>query len=167
MAIALMENDHLLRNQLVRLIRQGNAFTALPQLLDTVPYEITGQRVEGFSHAIWEIVEHIRIALHDLVEYSKDSYYQSPPWPDGFWPEQREARSIEAWNNSEQHINALWEEMIDMLNNPANDLFEPFAANSGHNLLRQGTIVAEHNAYHGGQIAMISKGIGRLQKQSG
>ncbi|MBS3808005.1 MAG: DinB family protein [Bacteroidales bacterium] len=154
-------NNNKLREQLAALISQGNAFTPLPQLLDSIPYEVTGQQVEGFSHTVWELTEHLRIALHDLVEYSKDSHFQSPPWPDGFWPDEPGLASREGWDESVRQIKALQEEMIEMVLDPANDLFEPFVANPDHHLLRQATIVAEHNAYHAGQIAMLSKALGR------
>jgi len=153
--------DRKLREQLERLIRQGNAFTPLSQLFDSIAYDDTGKRVEGFSHTIWELTEHLRIALHDLVEYSKDSHYPSPPWPDGFWPDQPGPSSREEWQESIRQIQALQEEMIAMVQDPDNDLFEPFVANANHHLLRQATIVAEHNAYHGGQIALLSKAIER------
>lgn len=151
------QKDQKLRDQLATMMRQGNAFTPLTDLLESIPYDVTGKQVEGFSHTVWELTEHLRIALHDLVEYSKDSHYASPPWPDGFWPDQPAPASEEAWQESIKKIRALTEEMICLVRNPANDLFEPFEANSEHHLLRQATIVAEHNAYHAGQIAMISK----------
>jgi len=155
------EEDKKLRDQLVAMIRQGNAFRPLPQLLDSIPFEITGKQVEGYDHNIWELTEHMRIALHDLVEYSKDSRYQSPPWPEGFWPDHLKPRSKEEWQQSVKHINELMEEMIEMVDDPSMDLFEPFSANPDHHLLRQATIVAEHNAWHGGQIAVVSKAAGR------
>lgn len=151
------KKDQKLRDQLATMMRQGNAFTPLPDLLESIPYDVTGKQVEGFSHTVWELTEHLRIALHDLVEYSKESHYASPPWPDGFWPDQPAPASEEAWQESVKQIRALTEEMICLVRNPANDLFEPFEANREHHLLRQATIVAEHNAYHAGQIAMISK----------
>ena len=154
------EEDQMLRDQLETMIRQGNAFRPLPQLLDSIPFDITGKQVEGYSHTVWELTEHLRIALHDLVEYSKDSHYQSPPWPEGFWPDHPKPGSKEQWQQSVNHINELMEEMIDMVQDPSNDLFEPFTANKNHHLLRQATIVAEHNAWHGGQIAVVSKAAG-------
>lgn len=156
-----MDNDQKLRDQLAALIRQGNAFKPLLQVLESVPFEATGQRVEGFSHTVWELTEHIRIAFHDLVEYSKDSHYQSPPWPDGFWPDQTRPASEEEWNQTVQAVGELQEEMIALVKDPGNGLFEPFAANAHHHLLRQATIAAEHTAYHAGQIAMLSKAVER------
>ncbi|MBS3770664.1 MAG: DinB family protein [Bacteroidales bacterium] len=151
------DSEQKLRDQLVTMIRQGNAFRSLPQLLDSISYEATGKQVEGFPHTVWELTEHLRIALHDLVEYSKDSHYQSPPWPEGFWPKHSKPRSSEEWKESVRHINDLMEEMVSLVQDPSNDLFQPFDAHPDHHLLRQATIVAEHNAYHGGQIAMLSK----------
>ncbi|MCF8309348.1 MAG: DinB family protein, partial [Bacteroidales bacterium] len=120
-------------------------------------------QMEGFAHTVWELTEHLRLALHDLVEYSKDSHFQSPPWPDGYWPKNPAPASEKEWQNSLQQINDLREEMIRMVQDTSNDLFEPFKANPDHNLLRQATIAAEHTAYHGGQIAMLSKAIERQQ----
>ena len=158
-----MDHDQKLRNQLVKLLSQGNAFMPLFDQLDSVPFENTGVRVKGFAHTIWELTEHIRLALHDLVEYSKDSYYQSPPWPNGYWPENASLGSRKEWAESVEHINNLLNEMISMVKNASNDLLEPFKANKDHNLLRQATIIAEHAAYHSGQIAMLNKALQRLQ----
>jgi len=151
--------EQILREQLVTLMKQGNAFRPMSDLFDSVPYQIVGKQEEGFSHTVWELTEHIRRALHDLVEYSKDSYYQSPPWPEGFWPEQPAPNSEEEWDESVRQINELLHKMIARVQDPSTDLFEPFKANPNHHLLRQATIVAEHNAYHAGQIAMLSKAI--------
>lgn len=158
-----MDNTQQLRERLVKLLQQGSAFKPLPETLKTIPFEVTGQQMEGFAHTVWELTEHLRLALHDLVEYSKDSHFQSPPWPDGYWPKNPAPASEKEWQNSLQQINDLREEMIRMVQDTSNDLFEPFKANPDHNLLRQATIAAEHTAYHGGQIAMLSKAIERQQ----
>jgi hypothetical protein len=159
-----MDKDRELRDRLERLIRQGSAFRPLKDLMANMPYENTGQQVEGFAHTIWELTEHLRLALHDLVEYSKDSHYHSPPWPDGYWPENTGPSSQKEWLETLEQIDSLTEEMISLVQDPSNDLFEPFSANKEHNLLRQATIAAEHNAYHGGQIAMLNGAINRMQK---
>lgn len=156
-----MDTDPKIREQLVKLLNQGRAFTPLPELLRTVPYEVAGVHMDGFSHTVWELMEHIRIALHDLVEYSKDSTFQSPPWPEGYWPEHSEPDSRKAFLESIEQILTLQQEMISLVQDPANDLFEPFQANPAHNLFRQATIAAEHTAYHGGQLAMLSTAIER------
>ena len=152
-----MDTDKVLRNQLVTMMKQGNAFTPLTETLNAVSYDVTGKTVNNFPHTIWELTEHIRLALHDLVEYSKDSHYQSPPWPEGYWPDNRGPYSEDEWKKSVEHIQDLLQEMINRVQDTSNDLFEPFAANPEHNLLRQATIVAEHCAYHAGQIAMLRK----------
>jgi len=159
----LMDNEQKLRNQVVKLLEQGNAFMPVIEKLKSIPYKNTGVRAENFSHTIWELTEHIRLALHDLVEYSKDSHHQSPTWPDEYWPDKPEPGSREQWLESAEQINHLLNEMINMVHDSSNDLFEPFAANPEHHLFRQATIAAEHTAYHGGQIAMIDKAIQRQQ----
>lgn len=158
-----MENTQQLRERLAKLLQQGSAFKPLPETLKSIPFEVTGQEMEGFSHTVWELTEHIRLALHDLVEYSKDSHFQSPPWPDGYWPEHPGPSSEKEWKDSIRQIIELREEMIAMVTDTSKDLFEPFKANASHNLFRQATIAAEHTAYHGGQIAMLSKAIERQQ----
>ncbi|MFO8234673.1 MAG: DinB family protein [Bacteroidales bacterium] len=156
-----MENDKKLRERLVKMIRQGSAFMPLSERFGSISYESAGVKVEGFSHTIWELAEHMRIALHDLVEYSKDSHFESPPWPDGYWPSNPGPGSEKEWLESVQRVHDLMDEMIKLVEDPANDLLAPFEANPDHNLLRQATIFVEHNAYHLGQIAMLSKAIER------
>jgi len=157
-------NDQKLREQLIIHVRQGNAFTPVMSLLQNISYDITGEKIEGFLLTIWEITEHIRRALDDLVSYSRDSFHQSPPWPDKYWPHHTEPQSKKEWETSIKQIYDLIEEMISLIQNPSIDLFEPFKANDKHHLLRQATIVAEHNAYHAGQIAMLSKAIERRRR---
>lgn len=91
----------------MKLLKQGSAFKLLPDTYKAIPYEVTGKQMDGFAHPVWELTEHIRIAFHDLVEYSKDSYFESPPWPDGFWPENPEPSSEKEWKYSIQQINDL------------------------------------------------------------
>jgi hypothetical protein len=161
-----MENDKKLREQLIKLIKQGSAFMPLSERFNSIPYEDTGVQLEGFSHTIWELAEHMRIALHDLVEYSKDSTFESPPWPDGYWPKNSVPNSQKEWLETIEQIENLIQEMTGLVEDPENDLFEPFQANPDHHLLRQATIFAEHNAYHGGQIAMLSKAIERRKNKN-
>lgn len=156
-----MDKDQKLREQLVSLLKQGKAFNPMIDQLKSVHWKQTGKELQGFSHTIWEITEHIRLALHDLVEYSKDSYFQSPPWPEGYWPENSSPASEEEWKKSIEAIEKLMSEMINLVQNPENDLYEPFIANSEHNLLRQVTIAAEHTAYHAGQVAMLKAATAR------
>lgn len=155
-----MSEDKKVRDQLVMLMKGGNAFIPLSEVLDSTPFEITGKKPEGFSHTIWELTEHIRICLHDLVEYSKNSYFQSPPFPEGYWPESTSPKSKEEWKDCVNHIKRLLNEMIERVSDPSIDLVEPFAANPNHNLLREANIVAEHNAYHAGQIVQLRKVLG-------
>ena len=150
-----MNTNEKLQNQLISLILQGNAFMPLTNLLESIPLEITAKRIDNPVHTIWELTEHIRIALYDLVAYSKDSYFQSPPWPDGYWPDHPEPQSSEEWGKSINQINSLLNELTELIKDPSVNLYEPFKANPEHTLLRQITIVAEHNAYHTGQIAML------------
>ena len=86
-------------------------------------------------------------------------YFQSPPWPDGYWPNHSAPASGKEWLETVERIEQLIEEMIELIQDPEKDLFEPFSSNPEHNLLRQATIVAEHNAYHSGQLAMMKKAL--------
>jgi len=152
-----MHTDEVVRNQMKKMIRQGNAFAPLSEVLESVPYEKTGEKIPGSNHTIWEVTEHIRLCLYDLVEYSKDSYFKSPPWPEGYWPGRTAPSSEKEWMETVERISQLTEEMIELIQDPDNDLYQPFSSNPEHNLLRQAIIVAEHNAYHGGQLAMMKK----------
>ncbi|OKL39600.1 ABC transporter [Pontibacter flavimaris] len=157
-----MTQDEQLREQLVKLLRGGQAFRTQEELLEGLTLQEAGQKTQGLPYTIWQLLEHLRFAQRDILDFSRNAAYQEPAWPDDYWPEQEAPESQQALEQTLKAIALDLEEMVQLVQNPANDLFEPFAHGQGQTLLREAMLVAEHNAYHLGQIVLLRRLSGHL-----
>ena len=124
------------------------------------PAELRGQVPEGLPHSAWQLLEHIRIALWDIVQFCRNPRHKSPPWPEGYWPKKPAPPDDEAWDQSVESIRENLEEMRALIADTKNDLFAPLAGGSGQTLLREALLIADHNAYHLGQLVLVRKALG-------
>ncbi len=155
-----MDAENEAREHLVKLIDGHQAYLPFEKAVEGIHYGLRGIIPEKLTYSIWHLVEHIRIAQHDILEYSKDPHFQSPSWPDGYWPESKSPANEEEWQNAIKAFLEDRDEMRSLIKNPLNGLFEPFSNGTGHTLFRQAILVAEHNAYHTGQILVIRRLLG-------
>jgi len=158
-----MVPDQQLRDQLTKLIRSGQAFKPLPEVLQGISAADAGKRIADLPYTLWQLIEHMRIALYDILDFSRNPDYKSPEWPAGYWPQADKPVSQEALDKSIQSILAGLEAMIKLIQGPAQDLFKPFAHGDGQNLLREAMLVAEHNAYHLGEIVVLRRLLGNWE----
>ena len=119
-----------------------------------------GAKTKNIPYSIWELVEHIRIAQWDIVEFSRNPNHISPDWPDEYWPAKNSPESDNVWNASIEAIHIDLQDMIEMVLDPQNNLLKPFLHGNGQTLLREAMLLADHNAYHLGQIILIRKILG-------
>lgn len=155
-----MDKDHALRQQLVQLIRGGNAHVKIDEALDDVPAEARGKRPQGSPHSPWELLEHMRIAQWDILEFSRNPKHKSPKWPEGYWPKGPEPPDFAAWDESAERFRGDLEEMCKLIEDPHSDLFANIRHGDGQTLLREALLVADHNAYHLGQLVLVRKLLG-------
>ena len=163
-----MVNDHqeqALRDQLVRLMRGGQAFTPLEEVLAGITAADAGKPVPGLPYTLWKLIEHLRLTLYDILEFSRDPAYQSPAWPEGYWPTEAGPASQAQLDNTIQLLSEGLEAMITLVQDPARDLLEPFAHGDGQHLLREAMLVAEHNAYHLGEVVVLRRLLGIWQEK--
>jgi len=106
----------------------------------------------------------MRIAQWDILEFSRDSKHVSPDWPDGYWPKTPEPPSDAAWKKSIASIKKDRETMIDLVSNPKTDLYEKIPHGTGQNLLREALLIADHNAYHLGELVLLQRLIGSWKR---
>ena len=159
-----MSTESALRDHLVRFLRSDWAHVTAEDGLSGVPPDERGARPPGHPHTIWQLLEHLRICQDDLVEYSRDPNHTSPAFPDGYWPPSDAPENEEAWEASLDAFRTGLQGMIALVSDPARDLFEPFPwSDEGHTLLREALILADHNAYHLGQIVQLKKALGVSQ----
>ena len=146
--------------ELTDLLNGGHAHATLENAVKGLPVKYRGIKPEGLPYSIWQLVEHIRIAQCDILEFSKNPGYKSPVWPDDYWPSSAAPADEATWKSSLRQVKNDLKEFISLLENPANDLYTPFAHGEGQNLLREALLIADHTSYHVGQIIVIRRILG-------
>lgn len=151
--------DAALRQTLTDLLRGEGAHVNLQSALEDLCPEWRTHRRPGL-HSIWQLLEHIRIAQHDLLHYTLDPAWRSPPWPEGYWPDNRSDLSDEAWRASIEGFNRDLEAFVALVGDPERDLYAPLPHRPEHTPLRQVLLAADHTAYHTGQIVDLRRMLG-------
>lgn len=153
-------HDQVLRQHLLDLLKGGNAHVKFEEVVKDFPERLRGKKAEGQPHTPWRLLEHMRIAQWDIVEFSRSSKHASPEWPDGYWPESDAPPSPSAWEKSVKQFRADLQAMQDLVADPKADLYAPFSWGDGQTILREALLVADHNAYHLGELLMIRRLLG-------
>jgi hypothetical protein len=152
-------NQHeILIEEVVHLLQGGNAHADIKKALDGLPKNQRGAKPDKLPYSIWQLVEHIRIAQWDMLEFCKDGNHQSPTWPDDYWPKETEPGSDEAWDQSVKQINKDLDELINLVKTV--DIFTRIPHGEGQNILREALQAADHTAYHVAEIIVIRRLLG-------
>lgn len=159
-------NDRSLREHLLYLLGGGGAHVSLDDAIAGLPAEVRGQKPQGTDHSIWDLLEHIRIAQWDILEFSRNRKHKSPQWPEGYWPAAGQSPSAAQWNASVKRVRAELKAMQALVKNPRTDLFAKIAWGDGQTILREALLVADHNAYHVAQIVDVRRLLGVWKSQS-
>jgi len=153
-------DETVLRAQLVGLLRGGGAHIKAEAALANVNPQFRNVRPAADVHSVWEEFEHLRIAQEDILRYTIDASWVSPKWPEGYWPASSEAVTDEMWKGSVDGFFADLEEVITLVEDPKVDLTSKIPHGEGQTYLREVLLVADHNAYHMGQIVQARKLLG-------
>jgi uncharacterized damage-inducible protein DinB len=153
-------DEMVLRQQLVALLRGGEAHLKAESALDNVGVESRHARPAKGVHSVWEELEHLRIAQQDILRFTIDSSWKSPKWPDGYWPSDTEKVTDEMWQISVDEFLADLNELINLVQDSQLDLTAKIPHGEGQTYLREVLLVADHNAYHLGQIVQARKLLG-------
>jgi uncharacterized damage-inducible protein DinB len=153
-------DERSLRDHLLELLRGGSAHLTFDDAADGLAPALRGRRPAGAAHSPWEVLEHLRIAQWDILEFSRDPRHVSPAWPEGYWPERPEPPDGGAWERSAAAFRADLAALQALVADPASDLFTPFAHGGGQTLLREALLVADHNAYHLGELVVLRRLLG-------
>ncbi len=145
-----------LREHLLALIASGDAHQDFDSAVDAVPAAVRGKRPAGVPHSPWELLEHMRIAQTDILEYSADLAHISPAFPSGYWPPSPEPPSEAAWDESVARCRAGRAAMIAMVKDESTDLFAKIPQGTA-TLLGQLLLIADHNTYHLGQLVLVRR----------
>ena len=152
--------DSVLREQLVELLRGGEAHIKTETALANVSPKFRNVRPPADVHSVWDELEHMRIAQEDILRYALDPSWKSPEWPEGYWPSKTESVTDEMWKASVDGFTSGLEEVIKLIQNSDVDLTAKIPHGEWRTYLRQILLVADHNAYHLGQIVQARKLLG-------
>ena len=149
-----------LREHLLYLLKGGGAHLSFDKAIAGLPAELRGAKPPGVPHTPWRLLEHLRIAQWDILEFTRNPRHVSPPWPEGYWPADDAPPDDGAWDRSVAAFRAGLRAMQDLVADPATDLFTPLPHGEGQTALREALLVADHNAYHLGQLVMVRRLLG-------
>jgi hypothetical protein len=149
-----------LRKHLVYLLTKGGAHATFEDAVKDVPVEARGKVPEGAAHSLWELLEHMRIAQWDILEFSKNAKHKSPKFPRGYWPKTSEPPNAKAWDKSVKEFLADRAAMCELVESKSTDLFEEIPHGDGQTILREAMLMADHNAYHVGEIVVTRRMLG-------
>jgi uncharacterized damage-inducible protein DinB len=151
------DKDHAVRKQLLEFLRGGHAHATLEDAVKDFPSRLYTQKPEGAPHNAWQLLEHIRFTLHDLLEFSTNPEYQTPQWPGDYWPEDESPRTPDAWKHSVDALRMDLRGLEKLLQDSKTDLYAKIPWGKDQSILREILLAIDHTSYHTGQLIMLRK----------
>ena len=142
-----MPDDQVMRDHVLKLLKGRQGHVDFETVLANLPQEFQGKKPEGAPHTPWQLLEHMRIAQGDILEFSRDPKHVSPKFPEGYWPDSEAPTDDNAWQKSVTSFGADLQAMADLVADPSTDLYARIPHGSGQTILREALLVADHNAY--------------------
>jgi hypothetical protein len=156
----MLDHDKELRKHLLYLLGGGGAHTSFDKAVAGIAPRLRGVKPPGAPHTAWQLVEHMRIAQWDILEFSRNPAHVSPEWPGGYWPESEAPPSAKAWEKTLKDFRADLKAMEELVKDPATDLYARIPHGDGQTILREALLAADHNAYHLGALVLLRRMLG-------
>jgi len=154
------QEHHSIRKHVDNLLNSSEAHLAFEDAVAGFPTALRGAKPPGVPHSAWELLEHMRLAQQDILDFSRNPAYREKKFPDDYWPAAPSPPSDKAWDNAVRQFQSDRQEMQALISDPANDLLDKIPHGHGQTLLREALLVADHNAYHLGQLVFLRKLLG-------
>lgn len=152
-----MATDKALREHLVNLLSAGEAHVNFEKAIQDLPADLRGKVPKGAEHSPWQLLEHLRIAQWDILEFSRSPKHKSPDFPAGYWPKTAAPPNDKAWEQSVQAFRKDLSAMCNLVKDEKVDLFAKIPHGDGQTILREALLTADHNAYHIGQLVLARR----------
>lgn len=149
--------EKVLREHLIKLLQGHGAHMSYEEALSEFPLEFRDSKIAEFPNTPWKILEHMRIAQWDILRFCVDPEHISPKFPDGYWPEEETPQNENAWEDSVTLFFKDLQKIQDLIADSSTDLFVPISHGTGQTVFREILLVADHNAYHLGQLILIRR----------
>jgi hypothetical protein len=153
--------DQALREHVLYLLRGGGAHVSFDDFIRDFPAELCDQQIHNLPYTPWQVLEHMRIAQWDILEFSRDSGHVSPEFPTGYWPAEDQLGTPLTWQRTTEKFRHDLKEMETLVADPSTDLFAQIPHGDGQTILREALLIADHNAYHLGVLAVMNRIIKR------
>ncbi len=159
-----MPDSNALRKHLLYLLGGGGAHLDFDSAVAGWPAKLRGSKPKGLPHTAWQLLEHMRIAQWDILEFSRNPKHVSPDWPAGYWPATEVPPNPTAWNRSLSAFRSDLKAMMNLAKSPRRDLFAMIPHGEGQTILREALLVADHNAYHLGELVYLRRALGAWRR---
>lgn len=157
-------SDTLLRKQIAAMLDGGHAHAKFDDAVNGIPANLRGVKPPGLPHSPWMLLEHLRIAQWDILDFSVNPAYKEITWPDEYWPKTDAPPDDTAWDASVAAVHRDVKAMQELVMNPATDLYAKIPWGSGQTVLREALLIVDHNAYHIGQLILVRRLLGAWTK---
>jgi hypothetical protein len=150
----------VIRDQLIELLKGGSAHLTFDDAVAGLPKKLRGAKLPGQPHTPWRLVEHMRIAQSDILQFCTDPKYVAPKWPDEYWPPTDAPPKTTDWDKTIRQFRADNKSMQKLVADPKRDLLAPIPHGTGQTIFREAMLVADHTAYHLGQLIIVRRILG-------
>jgi DinB family protein len=150
----------VMRATIAKLLDWEDAHVGLEKVVAGLSPELRGQVPNGLPYSPWQLLEHIRLTQHDILEFCRNPSYEELDWPDDYWPKSASPPSGEAWDKSVAAVRQDREALKQLALNPGLDLLARVPAGDGQTYLRELLLVADHTAYHLGELVVVRRALG-------
>jgi hypothetical protein len=159
-----MTSDEPLRNQLVSLLKGGNAHMTFQEAVADFPLDRINERFPNGTYSAWGVVEHLRLSQWDILDFMTNSNYQELEWPKEYWPPEDKKATAGDWHATIAGFEKDLKELVRITEDPATDIYSKIPHGTGQTILREILLVADHNAYHIGEFAIMRQVMGTWPK---
>ncbi len=159
------KEDKTIREHLLNLLRGRGAHVGFEKVVKECPAKLRGKKPQGAPHTAWQLLEHLRIAKWDILEFSRNAKHGSPDFPEGYWPKEEAPPDGAAWDKSLKASRADLKAMEKLVADPKTELYAKISHGEGQTILREALLVADHNAYHLGQLVLLRRLLGAWDDQ--
>jgi hypothetical protein len=151
------QKDDSVRKHVLHLLREGSAHMSFDDFVGSFPADLCNRKIDGLPYTPWQVLEHMRLAQWDILEFSRDASHISPEFPKGYWPESDELGSQVFWQKTIDEFRTDLQQMEALVEDPSTDLYAKIPHGDGQTVLRQALLIADHNAYHLGALAVMAR----------
>ena len=155
-----MNSESILRAHISRALDWADAHVDFDTAAENVPAELQGTKPDGAPHTPWEILEHLRIAQEDILDFCRNAEYWERNWPDEYWPPKSAPPDVGAWARSVEAFRRDREDLKRLTLDPSIELFAAIPHGTGQTYLRELLLVIDHTAYHVGQLVELRRQLG-------